>query len=387
MVSPQWFDVQSALAQQENLEAIALLLNRALPPSITTRVARKQTKFGVLLESVTVPDRDLAYGVSALRQIQGIQTLRVYGRKQGQSDPDWCIVFPVAPSNQQRLYGYFVTEAQELLEDLEQTLLNFQHDHSPNKIHSMFLAAHTIKGGSASIGLHTIAKVAHGLEDVFAALRHVEAIDNELVALLIQGYESLKLPLMAEFSGVPLEESEVLNQSASVIVQIQERLGDCFERETPILTSAELGFDIVHNLFQVGVAQRLGDLERSLLNPDSQALTGLLHDKAEFFLGVAESTNLPGLKVIAQTVLQALTANPDRVIEIAELALADFSQGRVAVLAGDREQGGTPSLKLTGLSQSFIALSPWVEEPLPDKNPMNWTEDLSLDDLFGNYPT
>jgi HPt (histidine-containing phosphotransfer) domain-containing protein len=387
MASPQWFDVQSALAQQENLEAIALLLNRALPASITARVARKQTKFGVLLESTTIPDRALAYGVSELRQIHGIQTLKVYGRQQGLPHPDWCIVFPVARSNEQRLYGYFVTEAQELLENLEQTLLNFQQDHSPNQIHSLFLAAHTIKGGSASVGLHTIAKIAHGLEDVFAALRHVETIDNELITLLTQGYESLKLPLMAEFSGILLDESETLNQAASVIAQIQSRLGDCFERETPILTSAELGFDMVHNLFQVSVAQRLGDLERSLLNPDLLTLTEVLRDKAEFFLGVAESTNLPGFKTIAQTVLQALTANPDRVIEIAELSLADFSQGRVAVLAGDREQGGTPSLGLKGLAQSFIALSPWVEEPLPDENPMNWAEDLSLDDLFGNYPT
>jgi HPt (histidine-containing phosphotransfer) domain-containing protein len=384
MPSPQWFDVDRVLAQQENLATIALLLNHALPTPITAKVARKHTTFGVLLESETVPDRHWASGVSELRRIQGVQTLRVYGRQQGQVNPDWCIVFPATLSQEQKLYGYFVAEAQELLNDLEQTLFHFQSDHSPNKIHSMFLAAHTIKGGSASVGLHTIAKIAHGLEDVFAALRHVEAIDAQLVALLIQGYESLKLPLMAEFSGVPFDESEALNQSAVAIAEIQARMGDCFERETPILTSAELGFDIVQNLFQVSVAQRLGDLERSLLNPDPQNLMTVLRDKAELFLGLAESMNLPGFRAIAQTVLQALDANPDRVLDIAELALADFSQGRAAVLAGDREQGGAPSLGLKGLAQRFIALSPWVEEPLPDLESVDLAE-LSLDDVFGDY--
>lgn len=363
--------------RQESLEAIAALISHSFPQNTTVKVVCKGDRLGVLLEAIAVPDQTQATLVfSKIRHdpkirherinLQKIQTLKVYGRQRGQMSPDWCLVFSLALSSQQKLYGYFVTEAQELLKNLKQDLLNFREDHSLTKIHNMLLAVHTIKGGSASVGLQTIAKIAQGLEDVFAALRHFgEELDSELESLLLQGYECLRMPLMAEFTGVQIDEPEALNRTALVITQIQTKLGDGFDPQMPILTSADLGFDVVQNLFQVSIAQRLGDLERSLLLPHPDQLTLLLHEKAEVFLGVAESMNLPGFGAIAQTVLTALQVNPQRVIEIAIVALADFSQGRVAVLGGDRQEGGFPSMEL----QKLATLE----------------AELSLDEVFGEY--
>jgi len=397
------------LIQEKFLGAIATLIIPLLPQNMMVRVARKGDRLGVLLEAIEVPDRIQATLVQPKvhqeiqkLQPQGIQTLKVYGRQIGQVSPAWCLVFPVALSNQQKLYGYFVTEAQELLKNLEQDLLSFREDHSLAKIHNMLLAVHTIKGGSASVGLQTIAKIAHGMEDVFAALRHAEeGFDRDLELLLLQGYDCLKTPLMAQFAGVQIDEPEALNRVASVIAQIQARLGDCFDPEMPILTSADLGFDMVQNLFQVGVAQRLGDLERSLLSPDPKTLLGLLHEKAEFFLGVAESMNLPGFGAIAQTVLTALQMNPARVLEIATVALADFSQGRAAVLRGDRQEGGFPSAELKKLATVGDALSApknsvfeavaYQEDWSNDISPLLTVDlptletELSLDEVFGHY--
>lgn len=363
--------------RQESLEAIAALISHSFPQNTTVKVVGKGDRLGVLLEAIAVPDRTQATLVfSKIRHdpkirherinLQKIQTLKVYGRQREQMSPAWCLVFSLALSSQQKLYGYFVTEAQELLKNLKQDLLSFREDHSLTKIHNMLLAVHTIKGGSASVGLQTIAKIAQGLEDVFAALRHFgEELDSELESLLLQGYECLQMPLMAEFTGVQIDEPEALNRTALVITQIQTKLGDGFDPQMPILTSADLGFDVVQNLFQVSIAQRLGDLERSLLLPHPDQLTLLLHEKAEVFLGVAESMNLPGFGAIAQTVLTALQVNPQRVIEIAIVALADFSQGRVAVLGGDRQEGGFPSMEL----QKLATLE----------------AELSLDEVFGEY--
>ena len=399
----------STLIQEEILGAIAALIIPLLPQNMMVRVARKGDRLGVLLEAIEVPDRTQATLIQPgvhqeiqKFQPQGIQTLKVYGRQIGQVSPAWCLVFPMALSSQQKLYGYFVAEAKELLENLEQDLLSFREDHSLAKIHNMLLAVHTIKGGSASVGLQTIAKIAHGMEDVFAALRHAEeGLDLDLELLLLQGYDCLKTPLMAQFAGVQIDEPEALNQVASVIAQIQARLGDCFDPEMPILTSVELGFDLVQNLFQVGVAQRLGDLERSLLSPHPESLSVLLHEKAEFFLGVAESMNLPGFGAIAQTVLTALQVNPTQVVEIATVALADFSQGRAAVLGGDRLEGGFPSVELRKLAilEDVLACSKnlaveavayqedWLNNISPSLNvdlPALEAE-LSLDEVFGHY--
>jgi two-component system, chemotaxis family, sensor histidine kinase and response regulator PixL len=415
MASAQGFNVKPILLAQQGCSAenslgtIAALISPLLPQNMTVRVAHKGDRLGVLLEAIGVPDRTQATLIQPeirheLLHLHGIRTFKVYGRQIGQVSPAWCLVFPIALSKQQKLYGYFVTEAQALLKDLEQDLLSFREDHSLAKIHHMLLAVHTIKGGAASVGLQTIAKIAHGMEDVFAALRHLEEeLDLDLELLLIQGYECLQMPLIAQFAGVQIDEPEALNRAASVIVQIQAKLGNCFDQEMPILTSADLGFDVVQNLFQVSVAQRLGDLERSLLSPHADQLTILLHEKAEVFLGVAESMNLPGFGAIAQTVLTALRVNPQRVLEIATVALADFSKGRIAVLGGDRQEGGFPSMelkKLTILENTLDNVSPGLpnlalELPAHQEEWMNdisllldlptFDAELSLDEVFGQY--
>jgi two-component system, chemotaxis family, sensor histidine kinase and response regulator PixL len=150
------------------------------------------------------------------------------------------------------------------------------------------------------------------------------------------------------------------------------------------------------------VAQRLGDLERSLLFPAPHELAVLLKEKAEVFLGLAESMNLPGFAAIAQASLTALQVNPHRVVEIATLALADFSQGRAAVLGGDRQQGGAPSWALKTLSTDDVSLQLQTLEAdthsFPDTDPeIRWMRELSplaspdleaepsLDDVFGQY--
>jgi two-component system, chemotaxis family, sensor histidine kinase and response regulator PixL len=404
MASAQGFNDSEPgnLAQPGDLGAIAALLSHAVSPPIQVRVARRGDRFGVLLEADGLPDRDQAIRIrSAVRQsvqpMQTVEVIKIYGRQLGQIDPAWCLIDRLPFSSQQKLYGYFVTEAQELLDSLEQDLSSFRADHSLGKMHHMLLAVHTLKGGSASVGLQTIAKIAHGLEDVFAALRHSEA-PIELEALLKQGFECLRSPLLAQFAGIAIDEPEALNRAASVIAQIQARLGDCFDRDTPLLTSAELGFDVVQNLFQVSVAQRLGDLERSLLFPNPTELAVLLKEKAEVFLGLAESMNLPGFAAIAQTALTALRINPHRVTEIATLALADFSQGRAAVLGGDRQLGGAPSWALKTLATAEVSLqlqsleldaidpeARWMTELSPSAESPALEAELSLDEVFGQY--
>jgi HPt (histidine-containing phosphotransfer) domain-containing protein len=391
-------------------EAIAEELRLWLDVPMQVRVARKRERLGVLLEAEDLPDCALAVGAGqqVLAQVQerglrGLRVVRVYGRQVGQESPAWCWVFPVPMSNAEKLYGYFVAEAEELLQSLERDLLSLRTEYGLAKVHSLLLGVHTIKGGSASVGLQTIAKVAHGLEDVFAALRHRETMmDAELETLLVQGFECLRRPLVAQFAGEVVDEAAVLDGAAAVMALLQTKLGDCFERETPLLTAAELGFDVVQNLFQISVAQRLGEWERSLFQTDLQVLATVVREKAEVFLGLAESMGLPGFGAIAQTTLRALEVNPERVMEIAKVALADFAQGRSAVLGGDRAQGGAPSLTLQSLTLQSVVEPLALDEELEQSGAMPnvnrdmlsldlpiWDDGLdasvSLDDVFGQF--
>jgi len=255
----------------------------------------------------------------------------------------------------QQAYQYFVQEAPELLQALEQDLFSLAEERTIVKVHNLMRTTHTLKGAAANVGLDTIKTMAHHLEDVFKALYNPDVvIDAELEALLLQGYECLRLPLMAEMTGGYVNNDEVTERAVSVFAQLQEKLGDYFDRETPIPTSVELGFDITQSIFEVGVKQRLESLAAVLLtNSDPTQLASALREQAEIFVGLAESLNLPGFGAIASRTLAALDAHPLDAHRVLEVALKDFQAGWDAVISGDRTLGGEPSLELQQLAETI----------------------------------
>ena len=252
-------------------------------------------------------------------------------------------------------YIYFLAEAPELLQTLEQELFSFLEGYSTAKVHNLMRATHTLKGGSANVGLEVIQMIAHSLEDVFNALYSPDVVINtELQTLLLQAYECLRLAVTAELTQSTVNHEELLQRAALVFAKLQEKLGDAFGAETHIPTSEELGFDIVQSIFEVGVLQRLESIAEAIKNPlDNAELINFLRSEAEVFLGLAESLNLHGLAELAQTILTALEVNPTQVYQIAEIALADLQQAKEAVLRGDRTRGGEPSPALQKLSSLF----------------------------------
>lgn len=254
------------------------------------------------------------------------------------------------PTIYEQSYRYFLQEAPELLQVIEQELFSLRENFSINKVYTLMRATHTLKGAAASIGLETINTVAHTLEDIFRAICKPDlSIDQEIEALLFKAYECLCLPLMTELTGGLVNDTEVLNQSAAIFAELQEKLGDCFSHEDHIPSSEELGFDLTQSIFEVGVTQGLDQLATAIATGDPEQIATTLRTKAEVFLGLAESLNLPGFKAIAQAVLAGLDNYPEQALVIARVALANFQEARTAVLNGDRSQGGQPSLALQQL--------------------------------------
>ncbi|MDM9581580.1 hybrid sensor histidine kinase/response regulator [Nostoc sp. GT001] len=264
-------------------------------------------------------------------------------------------------------YIYFLAEAPELVQIIEQELFSLSADYSITKIHNLMRATHTLKGGAANVGLELIKTIAHFLEDVFKALYNPKVIvDAELQTLLLQAYECLSIALNTELIGSTVNDEELLQRATSVFAQLQENLGDAFGAESHIPTSEELGFDIVQSVFEVGVEQRLNSLAEVINNPpNNEEFIEFLHSQAEVFLGLAESLNLPGLGEISETILSALQANPNQVQQIAEIALADLQQAKKLVLAGDRISGGETSL---GLQKLTIVANNELSEELPNNS-------------------
>ncbi|MBF2007832.1 MAG: response regulator [Chlorogloeopsis fritschii C42_A2020_084] len=98
------------------------------------------------------------------------------------------------PEQQQRILGYFIEEAKEHLNTIEQGLLNLQSTiKDPEMLNEIFRAAHSIKGGAAMLGLSSIQLTAHRLEDCFKVLKeHPIRVDQKLESLFLDVSDALK---------------------------------------------------------------------------------------------------------------------------------------------------------------------------------------------------
>jgi chemotaxis family two-component system sensor histidine kinase/response regulator PixL len=256
------------------------------------------------------------------------------------------------PDIRDQAYQFFIEEAPELLQNIEAGLLNLRQDRSTANVHGMMRAAHSLKGGSASVELEAIKTISHRLENIFKALynKTVE-IDTDLESQLLQAYDCLRLPLMEQIATNQFDQEQALAIAEPIFEQIEARLGDALtQADNFIPSSSELGVDMALSIFEVDVEQGLELLSQVVADPEHHPVAGELRAQADVFSGFAEFLNLPGFGAIANTAITALNAHPDKALEITQVALADFDAGRLAVLNGDRSQGGTPSPQLMALA-------------------------------------
>ena len=256
------------------------------------------------------------------------------------------------PSIRDQAYQYFLEEAPELLETIEQELFaindgDIELSDRPLRVNKLMRATHTLKGGAANVGLETIKTVAHSMEDVFKALYNPELeIDHQTKKLLYASYDCLRIPLTAEFSKAPIDREEILNRAAGIFAELTEIFGDYLSDQDAFPTSEELGLDVVESFFESVVPERIQELSVALSEGDPTNMTEVLQSQAEIFSALSQSLNLSGLGEIAQTILTALEVNPDLVKEITQAAIANFQQAQKQVMEGDRDRGGEPSAEL-----------------------------------------
>lgn len=303
--------------------------------------------------------------------------------------PSSCLKTQTSPSSQiamttdeeirQQSYELFRNEAPDLLEQVESGIYNIGEDHSKPTVHGLMRATHTLKGAAANVGRTTIKKIAHQLEDIFSALLSPNAVfDNELETLLLDIYECLRVAYNNEIEGDNSSDEQNLQRAEKIFAQLQDKLGDCFNEEPAIPSSSELGFDMTHSVFQVGVKQRMEQIESVLSETsDPSAIAETVKNQMEVFVGLAESVSLEGFKEIAQTTLKALEQHPNAAADIAQEVLNNLNEARDAVLNGDRDRGGEPSEILKGFAEQMPSQSQETSTASDDG--------FSLEDTFGDF--
>ncbi len=294
------------------------------------------------------------------------------------------------PDIRDRAYQFFIEEAQELLQVLENGLLTLKEDRSTSKVHELMRAAHSIKGGAASVELDTITLIAHRLEDFFKALYSEKVeFDATLEGLLLQAYDGLREPLTEQMEMGSFDGETALSNVQPVFDRLEEILGDALkEADSYIPSATDLGVDIVASIFEIDVQQSLDRLSTVIDNPEQFDVARELKEQLEVLGGFAELFTLPGFSEIIDLGVIAIANSPQRALEITQVLVRDCQQARTAILEGDRERGGEVSPALIAIVQGESAATQHqileaLNSGVRDSSQEAIDPDNGLENLFG----
>ncbi len=285
--------------------------------------------------------------------------------------------------NKQQIIHYFIEEAQEHLETVEQGLLDLAEVISDaERVNEMFRAAHSIKGGAAMLGFEGIQATAHKLEDCFKILRdHPVPIDRRLETLFLKGYDALKA-LVEELANSPTMSLRpeivdgILSGSAANFVALQDYLEemlntnthDTANREPPVIATTIGGGTAVMAPPINIVATVTATLQQMLVlfkQGDSPANRHQLVGIAQSLASV--KTDAPKWQALVTATAQAI-ANPYNTYNaIAPLVIRELKQAG-DLLAADRDRDINISANLqqaTTTAATAIPVAPVVATAPP----------------------
>jgi two-component system chemotaxis sensor kinase CheA len=106
------------------------------------------------------------------------------------------------PNNEELLKDFF-SEAQMQVEILEQNILVLENEgHNRDAVDEIFRAAHTLKGGAATVEMHELSSFTHLVEDVLDAIRSDQVqINEDVIDVLLLAIDIIKEMLDARMKG------------------------------------------------------------------------------------------------------------------------------------------------------------------------------------------
>ncbi len=116
------------------------------------------------------------------------------------------------------IFDEFMLEAEEILENLDQELVELENDPSDKELlNKIFRGMHTLKGGAGFLGLESIIELAHKIESIFDKFRNDEmSLDSDKMDIILEGIDTLKnaIGMLKEEHEIPDKEdiADILNK-------------------------------------------------------------------------------------------------------------------------------------------------------------------------------
>jgi two-component system chemotaxis sensor kinase CheA len=111
----------------------------------------------------------------------------------------------------------FFQESREGLDVMEAGLLGLSDASDKETINTIFRAAHSIKGGSATFGFAEVARFTHGVETLLDEMRNgLRPVTAEAIQILLQSCDCLREMVTATAAGGALDDSRIAALNADI---------------------------------------------------------------------------------------------------------------------------------------------------------------------------
>ncbi|AFZ55989.1 response regulator [Anabaena cylindrica FACHB-243] len=317
------------------------------------------------------------------------------------------------PEQQQRILGYFIEEAREHLNTIEQGLLKLQDTlNDPEMINEVFRAAHSIKGGAAMLGFNSIQQTSHRLEDCFKVLKeHPVAVDQKLESLFLGVSDTLKalldhlgspFGLSEETAHTLMLESEPifagLNQHLELLLQSADGASLLAEsapttqpkqdyrpqpqpQKPPVSSKTDDELE-----FQTQVLQALRDMLQLFKQSSVSSSRNDLQKWCDKLVKLGERLNLLNWCSLCQAAGNAI-ANPENsYLTLAKIIITEIKQAQELVIQGrEAEITISPQLEALELLPELELLEltlDWADEQSVAVTEFSETLELHTDNLW-----
>ncbi|MEN9215015.1 MAG: Hpt domain-containing protein [Gloeomargarita sp. DG02_4_bins_56] len=255
------------------------------------------------------------------------------------------------PEQQQKILVYFIEEAKEHLQTLEQGLMNLQANAQDSEmVNEMFRAAHSIKGGAAMLGYDSIRRTAHRLEDCLKVVKEQPntPVDQESEDLFLQGFEVLEELITHLEQGNLTEDigQTAFQQAEPVFALLQQRLtGETVAVESKPAVPANFSAQVLQTLRQM-----LELIKQGATPERTQQVAALCGRLGTLAPGVAT------WQTLTQTAQKAVTNPRVPLTKMANLLLSELKQASELVQQGKAQQvAPSPTLcNLAGVDAATV---------------------------------
>ena len=300
------------------------------------------------------------------------------------------------PEQQQRIMGYFIEEAKDHLNTIEQGLLNLQATIEDSEMaNEVFRAAHSVKGGAAMLGIESIQRTSHRLEDYFKILKEAPVqTDRTLESMFLRVFDTLQElldQLQGPFGLTEDKAQDIMANVEPVFDQLNNHLNHLVQQQGSAVgdtavaaeasvagtsavsagdsfgQTAQVEESALQLVFRSDVPAHLRDILTCFKQPDQPPTRQTLQTLCQNLYRIGEQFDLTAWCDLVNTARLAVSNQANTYRTLAPIVIREIKKGQEMVLAGRAAE--------IAVSDAMQSLAP----PMPVDQAVT---DMALDDFL-----